>query len=194
MSKSRRPESAEQPPRRGSASPHWSAPLAVGDVPEAGRHVVLTPDASVRAAIAQVAGVTAVPELSASFDVTLRGRDGLHVVGRVAARVEQLCVVTLEPIESRVEEPIDLVFLPAQAAAQVELRDVEEIELAVEDPPEVLEGGIVDLGAIATEFLLLGIDPYPRKPGAVFEAPHTGPDDEESPFAALAALKKKGAG
>ena len=36
--------------------------------------------------------------------------------------------------------------------------------------PEPLHDGAVDLGAVATEFLLLGIDPYPRKPDAVFEA------------------------
>ena len=51
----------------------------------------------------------------------------------------------------------------------------------------------VDLGAVATEFLLLGIDPYPRKPGAVFDAPATG-DPAGHPFAALAALKKDGTG
>ena len=49
--------------------------------------------------------------------------------------------------------------------------------------------GVVDLGAVATEFLLLGIDPYPRKPGAVFDAPPAG-DAAGHPFAALAALKK----
>ena len=48
---------------------------------------------------------------------------------------------------------------------------------------------MVDLGAVATEFLLLGIDPYPRKPGAVFDAPPAG-DPSSHPFAALAALKK----
>ena len=48
---------------------------------------------------------------------------------------------------------------------------------------------MVDLGAVATEFLLLGIDPYPRKPGAVFDAPPAG-DPASHPFAALAALKK----
>jgi hypothetical protein len=53
--------------------------------------------------------------------------------------------------------------------------------------------GVVDLGAIATEFLILGIDPYPRKPGAVFEPPQSG-DGEASPFAALAALKKNDRG
>ena len=60
------------------------------------------------------------------------------------------------------------------------------------DGPEPLIGGAVDLGAIAIEFLILGIDPYPRKPGAVFEASPAG-DDPAKPFAALAALKK-GAG
>ena len=44
-------------------------------------------------------------------------------------------------------------------------------DVAADDPPEVLHDGAVDLGAVATEFLLLGIDPYPRKPGAVFDAP-----------------------
>ena len=34
-----------------------------------------------------------------------------------------------------------------------------------DDSPEPLVGGAVDLGAVATEFLVLGIDPYPRKPG-----------------------------
>jgi hypothetical protein len=57
------------------------------------------------------------------------------------------------------------------------------------EPPEPLVGGVVDLGAIATEYFLLGIDPYPRKEGVVFE-PGTGPEPAESPFAALAALKK----
>ena len=53
-----------------------------------------------------------------------------------------------------------------------------------------LVGGVVDLGALATEFLILGLDPYPRKPGAVFEAPQEVKPDP-GPFAALAGLKEK---
>ena len=44
--------------------------------------------------------------------MTRRGREGLRVVGGVSATVGQICVVTLEPIESAVEEPGDLVFAP----------------------------------------------------------------------------------
>ena len=50
--------------------------------------------------------------------------------------------------------------------------------------------GTVDLGAVATEFVILGIDPYPRKAGVVFRAPATA-DERTSPFAPLAALKKR---
>ena len=53
---------------------------------------------------------------------------------------------------------------------------------------------MVDLGAIATEFLLLGIDPYPRKPGVVFEALADDEYDTAQPFSALAALKKRQGG
>ena len=56
--------------------------------------------------------------------------------------------------------------------------------------PEPLIGGVVDLGALATEFLILGLDPYPRKPGAVFEPPQDVKPDP-GPFAALAGLKEK---
>lgn len=64
-----------------------------------------------------------------------------------------------------------------------------ELDLSAADAPEPLIGGGVDLGEIATEFLILGLDPYPRKPDAIFQLAPAG-DDSANPFAALAALKK----
>ena len=55
--------------------------------------------------------------------------------------------------------------------------------------PEALVGGVIDLGVVATEFLILGLDPYPRKPDAVFEAPQDLKPDG-GPFAALAGWSK----
>ena len=172
---------------QGSNRP-WSVPLALSDVPEIGRHLDLVADAPTRDAIARLANITALPRLSASFDVTLHGRQGLHVVGEVSATVGQTCVVTLEPIENEVAEAIDVVFMPAADVPSAG-RSGEEVEIPAEDAPEPLIDDTVDLGALATEFLLLGIDPYPRKTGAEFETPATG-DDAGHPFAALAALKK----
>ena len=89
---------------------------------------------------------------------------------------------------SELREPVELAFAPPRAGEPAEQTDA--IDPAAADEPEVLLDGVADLGVAATEFLVLAIDPYPRKPDAVFEAPKT--DDEGAhPFAALAALKKE---
>ena len=172
--------------RKPSSTPAWTAPIVVATVPDAGRRLDLVADGAARDAIAKAAGLAALPRLEAGFDLTRQGSDGLRVVGRVLATVVQNCVVTLEPIESQIDEAVDLVFLPdlAPAADAVDLQAFDSNE-----PPEAIRDGVIDLGAVATEFLLLGLDPYPRKPGAVFDAPPSG-DPKSHPFAALAALKK----
>lgn len=172
-------------PDRRSKGP-WTVPLPLSEVPEGGRHLDLVADQQTRAAVAEHAGLDALPRLQASFDVTLHNRGGLHVVGRVSATVGQTCVVTLEPLENEIEEAIDLVFARAEAPPMVGA----EVDLSAADAPEPLVGGGIDLGEIATEFLMLGLDPYPRKPDAIFQSTPAG-EDSANPFAALAALKKR---
>jgi uncharacterized metal-binding protein YceD (DUF177 family) len=174
--------------KQGASNPPWSLPVAVAEIPDTGRRFDLAADAQTREAIAKVAAVLAVPRLNAEFELTRQGRDGVRVVGSVSATVEQNCVVTLEPMQSEIEEAIDLVFAPpppppADKAPKAEPK-------AVGEDFEVLRDGVVDLGAVATEFFILGIDPYPRKPGAVFKAPIPENEPANRPFAALAALKK----
>jgi uncharacterized metal-binding protein YceD (DUF177 family) len=161
------------------------------EVPDTGRSLELAPDEAQRKAIAAAAGLLELPRLEATFDLTRHGADGLRVAGRVSATAIQRCVVTLEPLENEIDEDIELLFQPPQAEAPIAAPtgDTGHQGLEAGEPPEVLHGGLVDLGAVATEFLLLGLDPYPRKPGAVFEAPPAG-DPASHPFAALAALKK----
>lgn len=161
-----------------NAKSPWSVPVAVDDVPETGLHIETEAPAEVRAQLIKLANLRDLPHLSAVFDLTRRG-GGLQVAGQVKARVGQTCVVTLDPLESDLDETIDLLFGPAGAASADN-----------KEPPEPLIEGKVDLGAIATEFLLLGIDPYPRKAGAEFAAIKTA-DDSSKPFAALEALKKR---
>lgn len=169
----------------------WPVPVAVDGIPDSGLHVVLEAPEAVRAALAPVAGLRNLPELKAVLDLTRRGR-AVHVGGTVEARVGQTCVVTLEPIENRIREDVDVTFSPdvPVTASEAEGEGHSIGHLADEDePPEPLVGGTVDLGAVAAEFLILGIDPYPRKDGAEFAAP-SAESDGAHPFAALAALKK----
>jgi hypothetical protein len=60
------------------------------------------------------------------------------------------------------------------------------------DPPEAIDRGSIDLGRVAADALFLAIDPYPRKPDAVFEPIVETGDPQEHPFAALGALKATG--
>jgi uncharacterized metal-binding protein YceD (DUF177 family) len=167
----------------------WSVLLAVQEVPPEGLHFHLEADVGTRAAIAKLAQLPAIDRLESDIAAVPHG-DGLHVTGRVSATVEQTCVVTLEPMQSEVNELIDVLYLrnPPQSEAATPNPE-EEPGRICDERVEALDGGTVDLGVVATEFLMLGIDPYPRKPGVVFAPP---PADQvaSSPFAALAALKK----
>jgi uncharacterized metal-binding protein YceD (DUF177 family) len=168
----------------------WTLRIALSDVPEDGLHVALDADSTVRSALARIANLRDLPQLEASFDLRHKGAGGLHVTGEVSAKIGQNCVVTLEPIEQNLSEAIDLVFFPEHAQTLGDSEGEASFGMTDSEAPEPLTGGIVDLGAIATEYFLLGIDPYPRKEGAVFEAaPPTDPA-ADSPFAALGALKK----
>jgi hypothetical protein len=175
---------------RSSPTP-WQKPVSIDDVAPTGQHFELSADTGVRSALARITGLRDLPRLEASFDVMRHGDGGLHVVGRVSATVGQTCVVTLEPLVNEVEEAVDLVFMPA--ATPRPLPETEESEREPRDvkwdDPEPLVGGTIDLGLLATEFLMLGLDPYPRKPGAVFEPPPDRKSDG-GPFAALAKLTK----
>jgi uncharacterized metal-binding protein YceD (DUF177 family) len=163
----------------------WNVPIAVDDIPESGLHIEAEAPADVRAQLVKLAHLRDLPHLSAIFDLTRRG-GGVHVAGQVNARVGQTCVVTLDPLERDLNEPINLLFAPTRGAA----RDDDTGRKDDEEAPEPLIDGKLDLGAIATEFLLLGIDPYPRKAGAEFAAIKSA-DDSAKPFAALEALKKR---
>src|SRR5215467_14320251 len=93
----------------------WSVPVALHEVPETGRSFTLVADEHTREAVAKLAGLRSLPRFEARFEVTQRGRDGLHVTGAISATVGQDCVVTLEPIENEIEEQVDLVFAPPAA-------------------------------------------------------------------------------
>ena len=176
------------PEREKIAALPWHVPVAFDELPKEGQHFDLAADAETRAAVARMAGLRDLPRFEASFDVTRSGRAGLHVAGRVSATAGQTCVVTLEPLANEVAEDIDLLFEPPPLAPAGKI-DATNPEPGLDDDTEPLVGGKVDLGALATEFLILGLDPYPRKPGAVFQPP-ADPHRDEGPFAALGALKK----
>jgi hypothetical protein len=169
----------------------WSVPVVVAQIPEGGLHREFEANAGERQALADLGGLRDVLSAIASLDLTLLREGRVQVIGRVKARIGQTCVVTLDPIENDIDEAIDLIFAPPeQIPALADLiDDAAESEAEIPDSPEPIVAGIIDLGRLATDALLLGVDPYPRKPGATFEPPAAPADPEGHPFAALKVLR-----
>ncbi|UZE51861.1 YceD family protein [Rhodopseudomonas sp. P2A-2r] len=178
--------------RMTDVSNPWSLPVAVAQIPETGLQRDIEASPAERAAIAELGGLLGVSAAKASLVLTPVGSGQVHVVGRVWGRVGQSCVVTLDPIESDFDEAIDLMFAPPSQIRELAESVDEDIESDQEtpDPPEPIDHGFIDIGRLATDALYLGLNPYPRKPDAVFEVPEIPPDPSDHPFAALKALKE----
>jgi uncharacterized metal-binding protein YceD (DUF177 family) len=177
--------------------PILSRPLSIADIPPDGKTVRIIATAEERAALARDVGIPSIESLEAEILVKPWARTGFRMTGRVRASVTQDCVVTLEPFGQEVDEAVDVKFVPPSEAAKYEPKRDEDGEILLdadaEDPPDVFEGATLDPGAVAEEYMVLGLDPYPRKPGVAFQPPEVAPAADTppvSPFAALAKLKR----
>ena len=146
-----------------------------------------TPDEA--AALARLLGAQAVRKLRFAGSLSPLDGGGWGLDATLGASVVQTCVVTLEPVTTRVDQTVRRRFLPMPGFRAAEL---------VIDPEEDEEieplGDRIDLGLVVIEALALALPAYPRKEGAVLDAAAAGALDdaaEPKPFAALAALRGK---
>jgi uncharacterized metal-binding protein YceD (DUF177 family) len=150
------------------------------------RRFAFQPDEATRAEIAKTLGLIALPAFSAIIDVS-PWLDGVELRGVWKADVVQTCGVSLEEFATPLASEFVVRAVPAESPNAVGEDSEVVVDPEADDPPDVLEGDTLDLGGYAIEHLGLEIDPFPRKPGAVFEPPQTPPPI--SPFAALRDLK-----
>ncbi|MBK0398392.1 DUF177 domain-containing protein [Limibaculum sp. M0105] len=168
---------------------------------EAETPVSLVPDAAELDRLAQFMGIKSLSDVALEGGIAAYGRKGWRLDARLKARVGQVCVVTLEPIETDVDSPVRRAFQPgAERPGVIAINIGESGDEGEEEPPEPL-GEDIDLGAILVEELALAIDPYPRAPGAELGTmsrtpPGAAPLDPEAekPFAKLASLRARLAG
>jgi len=159
---------------------------------EIGRHIEANPEE--RRALAARLGLESLDQLQAELRVKRLSRGRIAVDGRLEARLTQLCVVSLEPVASHIEGEFAVEFVEAGPGPETEA----VVSIDSVDPPEPIEGGLIDLGETVVQQLAERIDPYPRAPGADVTWREEAPPASEPkrPFAALSALrgekKKKG--
>jgi len=152
-----------------------------------GERLDLSANDAERTSIAERLGLSALDRLDAHVCLSRTGAV-VRAEGRIAASLEQACVVTGEAVPAHVDEPFVLLFTPGPDAAGSD----EELELGEEDCDVAFyDGATIDLGGAIADTLALSIDPYPRSASAEAALKEAGvlTEEQASPFAALAALK-----
>lgn len=177
-----------EPPGEGDremdAVARWPRPVGVRTLTER-RPVEFEATTEERAAIALALGLVSLEALAVNATIEPWRGEGVRLMGTVRAKVTQECVVTLEPVPGSVAEDFDVRLHPDAAPTREVAVDPE-----APDPPEPLTGYEVDVGEIALQHFILGLDPYPRREGAAFETP-AEEESVPSPFAALADLARR---
>ncbi len=166
--------------------PEFHRPLTLDRIPPHGFEMSVTATPEECAALAVRLRIPAVRSLSCRFRLSKLPAGNIGAEAQLRARVVQTCVVSLDDFPADIVEAFSVRFVPAGT-------EVDEAELLSADPESEdeipYEGVFIDLGEAAAEQLALALDPYPRKPDAVLPEAAAGAD--VSPFAALAALRRK---
>jgi uncharacterized metal-binding protein YceD (DUF177 family) len=163
--------------------------LTLGRIRDGERIDLLADDAE-RQAIAKRLDLASLDRLEAHASLLLHG-ESVRATGRVAASLQQRCVVTGEPVAAHVDEAFEIAFVPEPQVGD------EEIELKPEDCDVVFhDGATIDLGSAIADTLALSLNPYPRSASAETALREAGvlSEEEAGPFAALAQLRKNLAG
>lgn len=150
----------------------------------------LRPNATALAEIVASLELTALRKLSFEGQLRPIGKTDWRLTGRLGATVVQPCVVTLEPVTTRIDKNIERQFVADYADPEDP-----EVEMPEDETTEAL-GEWIDPALVMQEALALAMPDYPRKEGAELgQMVYTTPgevamtDEDARPFAGLADLK-----
>lgn len=137
--------------------------------------------------LARFLGTVAVRRLQADVALTRRGRQ-IRADFHVRADVVQTCVVTLDNLDTALDEEFSLIFDPdVRRSGEFD----EPLSVTDDDPPEPLVDETVDAGVAVGEMMALALDPWPRRPGAEIDRDWTVAESvHTSPFAVLKSLEE----
>ncbi len=170
----------------------WSHFFDVDDLDKS-KPTALTIEASEEECVdlARRFAIEGVTKAKASLKLIHEGGHIVHVTGQLDAVITQNCVVTLEPFDTEISEPIEGWFADKEttvsfAAAKKE-RDVARSQAEVEildekDDPEPIIEGRIDLGELVAQHISLAIPPYPHKEGVAYEVGDDVQVDSKSPL------------
>jgi uncharacterized metal-binding protein YceD (DUF177 family) len=181
-----------------SQDPIPSGLLRLSRLPREGTEFEIVPDAGARAALAETLGLRDLRKLRLAGHIRAEGARDWLLSATLGATVVQPCVVTLEPVTTRIDEAVTRRYSPR--AEPPEPTPGEEVEMPEDDTLEPLPE-VLDLNALLAEALALALPDWPRSAGAELGSLRAAPegvaplaDEDLRPFAGLAGLRDKLAG
>ena len=152
----------------------------------------ILPNSPQREEIARALGLVAVKKLNFEGEITPKGKRDWRLTAKLGSSVTQSCVVSLKPVNTRIDTTISRDFVREASAPTGD-----EFEMPEDDNIEEL-GEFIDPYFVMQEALTIAIPDYPRAENAeIEESVFTKPgqkamtDEEAKPFAALAGLMKQ---
>ncbi len=144
-------------------------------------------------AIAKLFDANSVRKMRMTGTVAPLNGQGWRLTGKLGATVIQPCVVSLEPVTTRVDVPVERKFVPMEAPVDLDYMIPHDLD----DSEEPLTDRI-DIGLVALEALSLALPTYPKKEGISLEKQNFAEegvvpirDEDLKPFAGLAKLRNK---
>lgn len=161
------------------------------DIPDKGRVWERAATEAECKAVATALAIPACKSLMARCHIEPIGDGRYSISGRIEAVVTQTCVVEIEDFDQSVEQDVEIEFWPESQIAGTKDDGAEIVVDALEgEDPEPIRNGRLEIGAVVYQLLAASLDPFPRKPDAELEVHEAGGDEDRSPFAALATLRR----
>jgi uncharacterized metal-binding protein YceD (DUF177 family) len=153
--------------------PEFSRIVDVQDVPPDGAEYDISANSDECARLAERFGLVRLEALRAKLRLHRQARGAVRLSGGISAQAAQICVVTLEPVEERIEAALDIIFRP-----DFDEVDADDPEFDESRDLEPLTGETLDIGEIVSAEMALSLNPYPRTAGA---EPVLGPGGADDP-------------
>lgn len=168
-------------------------PYNLGRLGRAGAELALSARPAELVALARWASVRQVESFAATVTLRRLSAERFAYEAELKAEIVQDCVVSLEPVRSRINRRILREMHLVEPSRADRTGDV-MVDSASEadDVREEIPSLTYDLAGPLLEELVLAIEPYPRAQGVAFVPPTEPGLGHTNPFAVLKNLKKQG--
>lgn len=175
-------------------TPPWSQPITVAELPtRRDTAFSVIPDSALLRVLKDELGLQSLRKLRFKGTLTPNGITDWRLDAELGVTIVQNCVITLEPVTTRIDENISRLFI----GKLPDFEEGSEVEMTDEENTEQL-GEIIDPGEIMVEALTLALPEFPKVEDAelnqtIFTEPGKTPmdDAEARPFSGLKALQQK---